>query len=134
LGDWHLIVPQLQSWLNDWAALSSGVPEEVALVAVLLPIALAILSRRVIIVLASVLLAVMAFCVFISPSNSALFLAAGIYLGSLITAFSGVMARRKAGAFQIEFASLRQDVSHLLQAEERRYLGEMRSSTKEPER
>jgi hypothetical protein len=60
-------------------------------------------------------------------------LASGAYLGSLIIALAGIVARRKAGALEAiraEFASLRKDVKRLSAAEQRRVLIELRSSPK----
>jgi hypothetical protein len=134
LGDWQVIVPLLQFWLDQWAALLSRVPEGIALAVILLPVALAIFSKRMIVVLGCILLAVIAFCVFFVPSNTAVVLATSVYLSSLIVALSGISARRKAGALQAEFASLREDVNGLLATEERRYLMELRSTTEDTER
>jgi hypothetical protein len=134
LEDWHFVVPLLRAWLDEWAALLSRVPEGVTLAVVFLPVALAIFSKRITVVLACILLAIIIFCAFVVPSNTTVVLATGIYLGSLIVALSGIGARRKAGAVQAELASLREDVNGLLAAEERRYLTELRSTTKDPDR
>jgi hypothetical protein len=129
LGDWPLFVQQLQSWLDQWAVLLSRVPPSVALGAILLPCALAIFSRQVVVVLVCVVLAAFAFCAYVDPSNATATAATGIYVISLITALFGIATRRKVSAFQTELVSLRQDVNHLLQTEERRLLSDLRSST-----
>jgi hypothetical protein len=118
LGDWQLIIPLLQSWLDQWAALLSNVPEGMALVAILLPVVLAIFSKRLILVVGCILLAVIAFCAFAAPSNVATTLATGIYLASLVIALSGIVARRKAMVLQAEIASQRLDVNNLLVRED----------------
>jgi hypothetical protein len=61
-------------------------------------------------------------------------LAAGVYLGSVIIALSGIVARQKARARQAEFARLREDVERLLNDEQRHFLKELRSSEKEADR
>ena len=133
MGDWQL-VPVLQSYLDQWAALLSGLPEGIVLAALLLPIALGILSKRVIVLLACMLLAAIAFCAVAAPTSIALTLATGAYFGSLIVAVAGMGARRRTGALQAELANLRADVDRLLSAEERHYLTQLRSLTEEKER
>ena len=133
MPDWQLIVPLLQSWLDQLAVLLSRVPQGITLAAILLPVALAIFSRQMVAVLGCILLAVTAFCALVAPSNTAVTLASGAYLGSLIIALAGIVARRKAGALEAiraEFASLRKDVERLSAAEQRRVLIELRSSPK----
>ena len=133
MPDWQLIVPLLQSWLDQLAVLLSRVPQGIELAAILLPVALAIFSRQMVAVLGSILLAVIAFCALVAPSNMAVTLASGANLGSLIIALAGIVARRKGGALEAiraEFASLRKDVKRLSAAERRRVLIELRSSPK----
>jgi len=133
LGDWQLVIPVVQSWLSQWAAFLSRAPEGAALAAMLLPIALAVFSKRLIVLLGCILLAAIAFCAFAAPSNIAVTLATGVFLGSLIIALSGIVARRTARVHQAEFASLQEDVKRLSDAEQRRFLRELKSSsTKEP--
>jgi hypothetical protein len=135
MEDGQLIVPLLQSWLDQWAALSSKFPQGIALAAILLPVALAIVSKRLIVVLGCILLAVIAFCALVAPSDTAMTLATGVYLGSLIIALSGIVARRAARVRQAEFASLRKDVNRLRQdvnglshAEQRRFMKQLTST------
>jgi hypothetical protein len=117
LADWQLIVPLVQSSLDQWAALLSNVPEGLALAAILLPAVLAIFSKRLIVVLGCILLAAIAFCAFVAPSNVAT-LATAIYLTSLVFALSGIVIRPRAMVLQAgiasEIASLRSDVNDLL--------------------
>jgi len=131
MEDWQLTIPILQSRLDQWAELLSKNVEGWALAALLLPVVLAILSRQVIATLGCALLAAIAFCALVSPSNASAVLATGLYVGSLMVALSGVLARRKAAKFQAEIASLRSDVNRILAAEESRFLSELRSSSRE---
>ena len=128
LDDWQLIGPLVHSWLDQGAALLSRVPETAALAAILLPVVLAILSKRIMIVVGCLMLSVIAFYFFVAPSNMALTLALGVYLGSLIIALSGIAEHRKAKSVQVELARLRKNVNDLLAADERRLLGELKSS------
>jgi len=131
MGDWQFTIPILQSRLDQWAELLSKNVEGWVLAALLLPVVLAILSRQVIATLGCALLLALTFCALISPSNASALLATGLYVGSLIGALSGVLARRKAARFQAELASLRSDVDRILAAEESRFLSELRSSSRE---
>jgi hypothetical protein len=138
LENWQLVAPVVQSWLSQPAAFLSTAPEAVALAAMLLPIALAAFSKRLIVLLGCVLLAVVSFCALITPSDIAVTLATGAYLGSMIIAVSGVVARRKAGIRRAEFVRLREDVKHLredvkhlLNDQQRRFLTSLKSSEKE---
>ena len=133
MGDWQL-VPLLQSYLDQWAALLSGLPEGIVLAALLLPIALGVFAKRVIVPLACMLLAAIAFCAVVAPTSIAVTLAMGAYFGSLIVAVAGMGARRRIAALRAELANLRADVDRLLSAEERHYLTQLRSLTEEKER
>ncbi len=70
LEDWPLIVPLLQSWLGQWTEVLSSVPVTIALAALLLPVALAIFSRRIGFIIACAFLATVALCAFLSPANT----------------------------------------------------------------
>jgi hypothetical protein len=131
LDDWRLIGPIIHSWLDQGAGLLSKVPETVALAAILLPVVLAIFSKRILIVVGCLMLAVIGFYVFVVPSNIAVTLAFGVYFGSLIIALSGIAAHRKAKSLQVELETLRKNVNDLMVADERRFLSELKSSTEE---
>lgn len=133
MGDWQL-VPLLQSYLDQWAAFLSGLPQGIVLAALLLPIALGVFAKRVMVPLACMLLAAIAFCAVVAPTSIAVTLATGAYFGGLIVAAAGFGARRRTGALQAELANLRADVDRLLSAEERHYLTKMRLPTEEKER
>jgi hypothetical protein len=126
------VTPVVHSWLSRWATLVSETPVELAFAAVLVPIVLAIFSKRPIAIWGSTLLAIIALCVFVAPSNGAAGLATGVYLGSLILALSSIVAGRKGKALQAEVASLRKDmdrlrgdVTVLSHAEQRRFMREL---------
>ena len=133
MGDWQL-VPLLQSYLDQWAAFLSGLPQGIVFAALLLPIALGVFSKRVIVPLACTLLAAIALCAVVAPTGIAVTLATGAYFGGLIVAVVAFGARRRTGALQAELANLRADVDRLLSAEERHYLTQLRSLTEEKER
>lgn len=121
----------MQSWLGQWTALASKIPEGVTLAALLLPVVLAIFSRQFIVILGSLLLAATCLCALVAPANITVTLATSLYLGSLLTALSEIVARQKAKALQSEFAQLREDVERLLNDEQKRFLKQLKSSKKE---
>ncbi|MGC2450723.1 MAG: hypothetical protein WA477_23960 [Candidatus Sulfotelmatobacter sp.] len=134
MDGWQLVVPYLQSYIDQWATYLSRLPQGIVLAALLFPIALGILSKRLLVLVACVLLAAIAFCAIVAPSSIPATLATGVYLGGLIVAVAGMVARRRTRALKAELAILRGDVDRLLSAEERRYLSKLRSPTQEKER
>jgi hypothetical protein len=127
LDDWQTIGPRMHSWLDQGAGLLSSVPETAALAAILLPVALALFSKRLIIVVGCLMLSVIAFYFFVAPSNMAVTLAFGFYFGSLLVALSGIAAHRRAKSFQVELERLQKNVNSLLAADERRLLHQLKS-------
>jgi hypothetical protein len=121
----------MHSWLDQGAGLLLSAPESAALVAMLLPVVLAIFSKRIIIVVGCLMLSVIAFYFFVAPSNMAVTLAFGIYFGSLLVALSGIAAQRKAKSLQIELERLRKNVNGLLAADEKRLLHQLKFSLEE---
>jgi hypothetical protein len=126
------VAPIVHSWLSQWATLASEIPEDVALAAVLVPIALAIFSTRAIAMWGSTLLAMIALCAFVAPATGTAILAIGVYLGSLILALSSIVTRHKSKTLQADVARLRKDmdrsrgdVNILSHAEQRRFMREL---------
>jgi hypothetical protein len=133
LEQWQIVDWPFQSWLDQGTALNSKIPVSMALAATLLPVALAIFSKRLTVILGSALLALVAFSVFVAPSNMANTLVAGAYFGSIVFAVSGIVSRRKAKVHRAEFALLREDVKRLLDAEHRRILKKVTTSKQKPD-
>ena len=131
MQDWHFVGPLVQSWLDQWAALLSRLPDGVAIAAILLPVVLAIFSRQMVVLVSCIVGAVIVFSTFVAPSYASVILATGVYLGCVIISLMGIVSRRKAAALHAEFAQLRRDVDNLLAAENRRFLSGLRAPTKE---
>lgn len=110
----------MQSWLNQ---IISGIIPEIA--AILVPVVLAILSRRLSIVLSSLILALASVCILLAPAKAAEIIAISFYFGSVIIAASGFVAHRKADALQTQIDQLRQDVNSLSIASGRRFVKEL---------
>ena len=79
------------------------------------------------------LLALLAFSVFVAPSNMATTLVAGAYFGSIVFAVLRIFSRRKDKKHRAEFDLLREDVKRLLDAEHRRILKKVTTSKQKPD-
>ena len=133
MEQWQIVDWPFQSWLDQGTALMSQIPVGVALAATLLPVALAIFSKRLTVMLGCTLLALLAFSVFVAPSNTATTLVAGAYFGSIVFAVLGIFSRRKDKKHRAEFDLLREDVKRLLDAEHRRILKKVTTSKQKPD-
>jgi hypothetical protein len=131
LENWLAIVPVLHGWVDQWTGILSRLSVEIAIALSLLPIVLAILSKRWGVIAGCVLLTFSAFLMFISPSSVAAILEATLYLGSIVLAATAIFARRKEKNTEINFVTLRAEVDDLLAAEQRRLLRDIRSSSKD---
>jgi hypothetical protein len=129
--NWVAFVPVLQGWVNEWTELLSKLSGDLAIALAMLPIALAIVSRRWVFVGGSAILALTALCLFISPSNAVAILETGFYVGSLGMAVAAILVRRKAKNTEVELATLRAQITDLLASEQRRLLRDIRSSSKD---
>ena len=128
MEQWQIVDWSFQSLLDQEAALLSKVPMGMALAAIMLPVALGIFSKRLTVIFGCTLLALIAFSVFVAPSNMATTLVAGAYFGSIIFAVSGIVSCRKAKVHSAEITILREDVKQLLDAEHRRILKKVTTS------
>jgi hypothetical protein len=100
----------------------------------LLPMVLAIFSRRILVLVSCTIGTIIAFCTFVAPSHAAVTLAAGVYLGCVIIAVSGIFSHRKAAdlaQLHANVTQLRRDVDNLLAAEDKRFMSGLRASADE---
>jgi uncharacterized protein involved in response to NO len=88
-------------------------------------------SKRGAVAIGCIILVLVAYLVFISPSNTAVIVATGFYIGSLVMAVSAIVAQRKSKSLRAEVAVLQSQVSDLAAAEQRRLLRDIRSRTRE---
>lgn len=130
LDHWPAIAPVMQDWLDQWTALLSGLPRELAVALLLLPIALAIISRNIALGLGCVVMVFAASLVFVMPAHTAVILGSALYVGSIIVSLSAIIARRRSKKIQDEFDVLHWPVNDLLTAESRRLLLDIRSGSK----
>lgn len=111
----------MQPWLSH---LTEGTTPAIA--AILVPIVFAIFSRRLSVVFGTFVLALASICIFLAPLKAPEIIAISFYVGSLIIAASGIIARQKARALQTEIDRLREAVNNLSAAAERQLLLEIR--------
>jgi uncharacterized membrane protein YccC len=131
LENWLAVIGTLQGCLNHWSGLLAKVPSELLLALAVLPVALALVSRRWAIVIVCIVFSFAAFFVLISPQNAVVILATAFYLGSLVMAVSCIIARQKAKSFEVDFTTLRLHVRDLLESDQRRLLRDIRSPSKD---
>ncbi len=111
-------------WLVQHLSTSAS---DLALTALLLPILLAFLSRQLIAILGTVLLAIVAAAARMNPEQIGPIIALSGFVGSFVFALYGVLSWRRDRALRIELAQLREEVLRLRVAEDRRFLGDLRS-------
>jgi hypothetical protein len=122
------LVESLGAWLDKLAQGLNNAPLEIAVPALLLPIVLAILSRRVFVILGSLLLTLIVLVMLIRPALFETAVVVMAYLGSLIVALAGILEFRRTRAIQLQLAELRQDVNQLQSTEARRYIVELKEN------
>jgi hypothetical protein len=127
VNTWQLVVPLLQSWLDEWTAILASIPQAAVYCAVVVPVGLALISKQSLIVLGSLVLALTAILALAVPSDAIATVATGALLASILVAAAGIVRRRKDLAVRTEFDGLRLEVNHLLEARERRFLKELRA-------
>ena len=104
----------------------------IALAVVVLPLVVAALSRRILTFLGALLLATIAPVVLVDSDLGATTIAAALYVGSLIVAFSGIVARRRDRAVQAELASLRAELNELAAVQSRQFITELNKPRAKP--
>jgi hypothetical protein len=99
------------------------------LVALAIPLILALLTKRFITVPAASVLTLLSALMFIDSSLTELLASYGTYLGALLVAAAGFSESRRARRLNEDLAAPRSDVNHLMQAEERRFIVALKSET-----
>jgi hypothetical protein len=127
VNTWQLVVPLVQSWLDEWTAILASIPRAAVYCAIVVPVGLALISKQSLIVLGSLVLALTAILTLAVPSDATVTVATGALVASIIVAAAGIARRRKDLAIRTEFDGLRSEVNHLMEARERRFLKELRA-------
>ena len=121
----------LQEWTDHLISISTAAPEWELAVIWIVPVFLALLSRRPGIVLSSMLASGIAVLTIAEPRSIPLVLAVGAYLSAVLLAMVGIQIGRKAGhatlaTIEAKLEKLESTVENLRQAEERRLFSELR--------
>jgi hypothetical protein len=98
-----------------------------ALVVLFLPVVLATISRRLLALAGTLLLAGAVLIAIAAPPATVALVAVGSYIASFMLALSALHARRRDRAIQAEIRGLRMEVDRLLIAEQRRVIVELTS-------
>jgi uncharacterized membrane protein len=127
----------LQSYLDQIPGLlettgqSLGSMPWVAKIAVILvPILIATFSRHIITIVAVVLLSAVTLGILAAPAFATTIVVLGAYSGALLLALAGINLRRRRSAQQIELETLKASLAELSDAEQRRFLMQLKSADK----
>lgn len=124
---YQTLLEPLGRWLDWLVQHQNASASDLALAALLLPILLAFLSRRLVAILGTALLAIVAAVAHLFPEQIGPIIALSGFIGSFIFALHGVLSWRRDRALQIRLAQLQEEVLRLKVAEERRFLGDLQS-------
>jgi hypothetical protein len=126
LNTWQPILGSLKAWLSQVPGHLADVPTAVLLVALLAPVVLAAISRRMASFLGTCLLIALAVTLVTEPAGDAT-IAVAAYIGSILLALSGVAARRKESVLRAKLANVRAEMNLMAEAESRRFLVQLKT-------
>ena len=125
--EYQTILESLGRWLDWLVQHLNASASDLALALLLLPILLAFLSRQLVAILGTALLAIVAVVARLIPEQIGSIIVLSGFVGSFILALHGVLSWREHRALQIQLAQLREEVLRLQVAEDRRFLGNLQS-------
>src|SRR5262245_32789930 len=100
---------------------------ELIFAVLLLPVFLAMFSRRILILSGAILLAGIALLSVLEPAYLSTIVAVSAYIGCVVLSILGIQARRRDATIKAELMALRKIVNEVQQAESRRIVAELRS-------
>jgi hypothetical protein len=119
----------LHQWFDNLVSFLPIIPKDVlvavAVATYALPLVLAFISRRIVIVLGSAVAVVLSFLAILEPHSIPLIFAASAYLGSILVAIYGILIGQTHSAILAKCADLELKVADLQTAEDRRFLAEL---------
>jgi hypothetical protein len=119
MQQWQPIFLLIQHWLDLWATSFSDLPPFLVLGLALLPIVLAMVSRKLFLIMMCLILVSASGLIFIAPANAAAIMAIVFYLGSILVACTAIITRWTK---RDDIAILQMQVGDLLAAEQRRVM------------
>jgi hypothetical protein len=127
----------LHQWFDNLVSFLPIVPREVLIGVTVatyaLPIVLAFISRRTVIVLGSAVAVVLSFLAVLEPHSVPLIFAAGAYLGSILVAIYGILIGRTHSAILAKCADLESKIADLQTGEDRRVFAELKKDNRHSE-
>jgi uncharacterized membrane protein YccC len=121
------IVASLAAWLEELYYFLN-VNYVVAAGALIVLVAMALATKRVLAFVGVLLLSTVALLCLIGIPDFAPLSMIASYIGALAIVLVSIQSRRKSEAIQADLTALRTDVNQLLQAETRRFLADLKSS------
>src|SRR5262245_57298008 len=97
---------------------------------ILVPILIAAFSRQIITIVAVLILSSMTLAILAAPASTATIVMLGAYSGAVLLALAGLNLRRRRSAQQIELETLKASLAELSDAEQRRFLMQLKSPDK----
>jgi hypothetical protein len=122
----NLIVAMAAEWL-EYVNIFLNLYPAVAFAALMLPIAISLISRSLLVVVGVLFLMAVALLALTGVPNLAAITIIASYVGAIIIALAAIRSRRRAQAVHADLIALRADVNQLLQAQSRRLLVELNS-------
>ena len=110
-----------------------GIPVAIAITMALIPVVLAAFSRRMSVILGSLLLSALALVVFERPSLIAAAVSVTAVIASAALALSGIRARRRARLLDAKLSRIEEELTNLRMSDERRMLLELKAARRPEE-
>jgi hypothetical protein len=127
MENWQAFIALLENGLGEAETLLADLPRGLLIAGLIVPVVLAVISRRVIALLAILCLTALAAVIVTRPAYMATAVAIDSYVGSLLIALLALWSMWKDRTIKAELAELRVELKALAQAEERRLLMELRA-------
>ncbi len=127
MENWPAIVAPLESGLDESARVLADLPPHIIAAAIAAPVVLTLITRRLLAILATTTLAVVAFMIIYRPALAGTTVALASYVGSILVALLSIGSWWRGRATRIELAALRAEVDQLMQAESRRMLADLKT-------
>ena len=124
---WQAVLALVRASVDQLSALLTALPPEAKLGALLLPMLIALVSKRILTLLGAILLAITALILLVEPVNLSPTMGLAAYIGSILLALSGIAQRRRDAALFAKISSLRAELNQFAEAESRRFLVKLKT-------
>lgn len=114
------------AWLDQGAAYLDSIPLEILLLVLVLPLALALISARLLVIIGTVVFLIASIVVLMRPSLAAPAIASVMWVMGTFMAAAAIFSRRSHRALQAQLESLQEELGALQVRESQRYFAELR--------